>query len=55
MATKPIISLELVLGGKKVRVKKSSPPPTLTMIDGQTKEVVFSISDEVRNSILEKC
>jgi len=38
--TRPILSLELVLGGKKVRVKKSSLPPTLNMIEGQTKEVI---------------
>ena len=39
VATQPILSLELVLGGEKVRVKKYSIPPTLTMIEGQTKEV----------------
>jgi len=46
VATRPVLSLELVLGGKKVRVSKSSQPPTLNMIEGQTKEVTCR-ADEV--------
>ena len=52
MATRPVLSLELVLGGKKVRVKKSSLPPTLTMIEGQTKEVVASSSNYFESKVL---
>ena len=52
VATRPVLSLELVLGGKKVRVKKSSLPPTLTMIEGQTKEVVASSSNYFESKVL---
>ena len=52
VATRPVLSLELVLGGKKVRVKKSSITPTLTMIEGQTKEVVASSSNYFKSKVL---